>query len=233
MEGGNIMSLGLRIIENFERLPEKFVKNFEALATANIGDVMGRLRSMDYTIKSMNKLGVHLVGNAITIRVHPTDNVMVYKAIELAQPGDVLVIDAFGGHENALVGELICTYAKLKGISGIVTSTPIRDSLAIYNMDFPVFARGATPRGPLKEGSGEINTIISCGNVPVCPGDIIVGDDDGIVVIPKEDAEDVLKQTKLVIQKEQQIMKEMQDKGTWKNKMIDEILERKGLSNKN
>ncbi|WP_246092816.1 RraA family protein [Terrilactibacillus laevilacticus] len=102
--------------------------------------------------------------------------------------GDIIVIDAFGGQENAIVGELICHYAMAKGIAGIVTNSPIRDSLAIREMNLPVYARGKTPRGPLKEGSGEINTTISCGTVPVNPGDIIVGDDDGVVVVPKQDA---------------------------------------------
>lgn len=220
----------VRIKSDFERLPKKLLDEYKGLAAANIGDVMGRFRSMDYTVKSMNKLGVHLVGSAFTIRIHPTDNLMVHKAIDLAQPGDVLVIDAFGGKENAIVGELISHYAKIKGIAGIVTSSPIRDVHAIYNMDFPVFARGATPRGPLKEGSGEINTIISCGTVPVNPGDIIVGDDDGVVVVPKEDAVSVLEQTRLIQEKEKSIIDKMYRTGNWERKWVDEILQQKGYS---
>ncbi|MFE7083609.1 RraA family protein [Priestia megaterium] len=223
-------SLGLKIVEDFERLPKNLVDGYKGQATANIADVMGRFRAMDYTVKSMNRLGVHLVGSALTIRIHPTDNLMIHKAMDLAKPGDVLVIDAFGGKENAVVGELICHYAKIKGIAGIVTSSPIRDTNAIYNMDIPVFARGATPRGPLKEGSGEINTTISCGLVPVDPGDIIVGDDDGVVVIPKSEAVSVLEETKKIQEKEQLIIDKMYESRSWERKWVDETLYAKGYS---
>ncbi|WP_280169350.1 RraA family protein [Priestia megaterium] len=223
-------NLGLKIVEHIDRLPQSLIDGYKGLATANIADVMGRFRAMDYTVKSMNRLGVHLVGSALTIRIHPTDNLMIHKAMDLAKPGDVLVIDAFGGKENAVVGELICHYAKIKGIAGIVTSSPIRDTNAIYNMDIPVFARGATPRGPLKEGSGEINTTISCGLVPVNPGDIIVGDDDGVVVVPKSEAVSVLEETKKIQEKEQSIIDGMYESRSWERKWVDETLYAKGYS---
>jgi regulator of RNase E activity RraA len=219
---------GVTIIEEFSRAPKRVIEGFEGLATANIADVMGRFRAMDFTVKSMNKLGVHLVGSALTIRVHPTDNLMVHKAMDLAKPWDVLVIDAFGGNENAIVGELICQYAKIKGISGIVTNSPIRDVYAINKLEFPVYAKGATPRGPLKEGSGEVNTTISCGMVPAHPGDIIVGDDDGIVVIPKEAAETVLEKTRHIQEKEQFVIENMMKTGKWERAWVDEVLCQKG-----
>ncbi|NEU32123.1 RraA family protein [bacterium LRH843] len=212
---------------NFTRVSNEIIDGFKGIAASNVGDVMGRLRAMDYRIKSINKPGIHLVGSAFTVRTPPADNLLVHKAIDLAKPGDIIVIDSCGDMGNAILGELMCHYAKVKNIGGFIVDGPIRDKEAISDLEFPVFAKGVSPRGPYKEGPGEINTTISCGNVPVNAGDIIVADDDGIVVVPFEDAEEVLKKAQAVQEQEEFIIKAIYE-GKWDRSWIDEALLQKG-----
>ncbi|WP_099157003.1 RraA family protein [Virgibacillus ndiopensis] len=218
---------GFRINCSIKRIDQSIIEGFKALPTANIGDVMGRFGAMDYAIKSVNKPGIHVVGSAFTVQTHPSDNLMVHKAMDLAQPGDIIVIDACGDMGNAILGEIMCHYAKFRGISGYIVDGPVRDLKRIADMDYPVFAKGGTPRGPYKEGPGEINTIISCGGVAVKPGDIIVGDDDGVVVVPKEDAKQILKEANAHAEKEEEIITSIY-KGKWDRSWIDETLNQKG-----
>jgi regulator of RNase E activity RraA len=220
-------NVGFRVFESFQRINKEIMDGFKGIATANIADVMGRFRAMDHSIKSVNKPGVHFVGSALTVRTHPSDNLMVHKAMDLAKPGDIIVIDACGDMGNAILGELMCHYAKVKGIGGFIVDGPVRDLYAIAEMGFPVYAKGGTPRGPYKEGPGEINTTISCGNVPVTPGDVIVADDDGVVVIPKAEAGEILKTAKAVQEKEANIIQSI-SVGKWDRTWIDETLKVKG-----
>ncbi|NEU31808.1 RraA family protein [bacterium LRH843] len=220
-------NIGFRIVKNFDRVDNKVLEGFKGIATSNIGDVMGRFRAMDYNIKPFNKPGMHVVGSAFTVMTHPSDNLLVHKAMDLAKPGDIIVIDACGDMGNAILGELMCHYAKEKGIGGFIVDGPIRDATAIAELGFPVFARGVTPRGPYKEGPGEINTMISCGNVSVKPGDIIVADDDGIVVVPIEDAYEVLERAKKVQLQEAEIIQAIHA-GKWEREWVDEVLLKKG-----
>lgn len=144
-----------------------------------------------------------MVGTAFTIKVRVADNLMVHKALDYAQPGDVLVIDAEGDTEHAILGEIMTREAMVNGLAGFLIDGAIRDAGEIKKMEFPVFARGVTPRGPFKDGPGEINTPVSCGGVVVNPGDIIVGDEDGVVIIPSVDAEDILKKVEIKHENEQ------------------------------
>ncbi|MBM7691693.1 regulator of RNase E activity RraA [Peribacillus deserti] len=220
-------NVGFRIKKDFERIDPIIVKQFRGIATSNIGDVMGRLWAMDHRIKPVNHPGIHLVGSAFTVRTHPSDNLLVHKAMDLAQPGDVIVIDAFGDMGNAILGEIMCHYAKTKGIAGYVVDGPVRDLDGIAKMGFPVFSKGGTPRGPYKEGPGEINTIISCGNVPVEPGDLIVGDGDGVIVVPKAEALEILEKAKAVERQESEIIQSIYN-GQWDRKWVDDVLNKKG-----
>lgn len=218
---------GFQIKKRIERVNPTVVEKFKGLATPNIADVMGRFRAMHFSIKSVNKPGIHFVGSAFTVRTHPSDNLMVHKALDLAKPGDVIVVDACGDMGNAILGELMCHYAKVRGIRGYVVDGPVRDLRSIAEMDYPVFARGGTPRGPYKEGPGEINTTISCGNTAVNPGDIIVGDDDGVVVVPKENAAEILEKALALAEKEEEIIKSIY-KQQWDRQWVDETLRNKG-----
>lgn len=218
---------GFRIITDFDRLEQEVIDGFKGIATPNIGDVMGRFRAMDASIKTVNKPGIHVVGPAFTVRTHPSDNLLVHKAMDLAKPGDIIVVDACGDMGNAILGEIMCHYAKTKGIAGYIVDGPVRDLHGIAEMEFPVFAKGGTPRGPYKDGPGEINTLISCGNVPVSPGDVIIADDDGVMVVPKGDAKHVLAMAKQLQSKEKEIIESIY-KGTWDRTWVDQTLQDKG-----
>lgn len=220
-------NIGFRIYEDFERLDSELINEFKGLATPNIADVMGRFWAMDYSIKPVNYKGIHIFGSAFTVRTHPSDNLLVHKAMDLAKPGDIIIVDACGDMGNAILGEIMCHYAKVKGIAGYIIDGPVRDLKAIADMGYPVFAKGGTPRGPYKEGPGEINTTISCGNVPVSPGDIVVGDDDGVVIIPKKDAVEVLQKAKEIQSYEEQIIQSIYS-GEMPREWVDKSLSQKG-----
>jgi len=126
------------------------------------------------------------------VKVFPGDNLMVHKALDVASPGDIVIIDAHGSSMNAVLGDLVSTKAKHRSIAGFIVDGFVRDLPAILELDFPVFARGATPIGPLHRGPGEINYPICCGGVVVNPGDLVVADAAGIVIIPQEIAREIL-----------------------------------------
>lgn len=148
---------------------------------------MNRLAAVDQSIRPFNK--TKLLGPAFTIRVPEGDNLMLHKTMDLAEPGDIIVIDAGGATQRAILGELMLTYCKIRGIGGILLDGCIRDAEAIAEMDIAVYAKGVTPNGPYKNGPGEINVPVVIGGKVVNPGDIIVGDADGIIIIKPEDAD--------------------------------------------
>jgi 4-hydroxy-4-methyl-2-oxoglutarate aldolase len=127
-----------------------------------------------------------LAGPAFTVEVRPGDNLMIHAAMSLAKPGDVLVIDGKGDQTAALMGEIMMTACKQLGLAGVVMDGAVRDSLAIDELDFPVFCVGTNPNGPTKQVAGRIGHAISVGGVTVYPGDFIIGDADGIVAIERE-----------------------------------------------
>ncbi|MCC8177839.1 MAG: RraA family protein [Cloacibacillus sp.] len=181
------MSVGFRIFQSITRPAKEIVSLFQGLPVANIADNMGRLYCVESEIRPFNK--VPLLGTAFTVKVAGGDNLMFHKAIELAQPGDVIVVNGFGA-ERALCGGLMMETARQKGIKGFVIDGYIRDNDDILNMtDFSCYARGLTGNGPYKNGPGEIGGPVALGKQVVMPGDIIVGDADGIIVVPKDDAE--------------------------------------------
>jgi regulator of RNase E activity RraA len=132
-----------------------------------------------------------LAGPALTVRTRPGDNLMVHKALNMAAPGDVIVVDAGGDLTNAIIGELMIAYAKVRGVAGFVIDGAVRDLGAIAADVFPVFAAGITHRGPYKDGPGEVNGPNSLGGMVVHPGDLIVGDPDGVVSVPLDQLDEV------------------------------------------
>ncbi len=129
-----------------------------------------------------------LVGTAFTVRTKPGDNLLIYKALMMMQPGHVLVVDGGAETTNALVGELIMLYAQQRGCAGFVLDAAVRDSAAFQNADFPCYARGVSHRGPYKNGPGQINVPVSVAGQVIHPGDLIVGDEDGVVNFAAADA---------------------------------------------
>ena len=217
------MAIGCRIIKDFNRPDPELVALFKDKPVANIDDNMSRIAAVDTAIEPVGK--GQLLGTAFTIRVPQGDNLMFHAAMDLAKPGDVIVIDAGGFTDRAIFGELMATYCKIRGIKGIVCDGAIRDREGLAAMeDFPVYARSATPNGPYKNGPGEINVPVVIGGKIVHPGDIIVGDGDGVVIIDPAIAEEVANATIAVEKKEAAIMKHILEDETYIRPWVDEKL---------
>lgn len=187
------MSVGFRVFTQ-RKLPEaEVIERFRELPAANVADVMGRSCALSSEIHTMlPHTSEMMAGPALTVRARPGDNLMIHKALDLAQEGDILVISNEGDRSQSLLGAIIVAYAKSKKLGGIVVDGPIRDVDEIAQLGIPVYATGSTPGGPYKEGPGEVNTPISCGGVSVAPGDIVLGDSDGVIIIPRKDSKRIL-----------------------------------------
>ena len=218
------MSVGCKIIKDFKRPAPELVARFRNMPVANIDDSMGRIAAVDATIEPIGYKG-QMLGTAFTVRVPQGDNLMFHAAMDLAKPGDVIVIDAGGFTDRAIFGELMSTYCRSRGIAGIVCDGAIRDREGLAKMEnFHVYARAATPNGPYKNGPGEINVPVVIGGKVVRPGDIIVGDDDGIVIIDPAIAGEIADATESVEKKEAGIMDHILKEGTYIRPWVDEKL---------
>lgn len=164
------------------------------IPTTCISDAMNGLNNMHPSIKPL-KEEFKVVGRALTVKIPVGENSSVLKAIREAKPGDVIVIDAKGDQYRAIAGDFVVGMAQTLGVSAIVVDGVIRDMSGIKNLNFPLFARGTTVAASEKAGIGEINIPISCGGTTVNPGDLIVGDVDGVVVIPQSEAQKVLEKS--------------------------------------
>jgi RraA family protein len=184
-------NIGFRILPMPARPTKKLVQDLAAMVTAHLSDNMNRLYAGGAALRPMHR-GGKLCGPAFTVKVAPGDNLMVHKAIDTAAPGDVIVVDAGGEVAQAIIGDIMSSLAEKRGVAGFVIYGAIRDSAEIGSRRFPVYACGVTHRGPYKNGPGEINTPIALGGMVVNPGDIIVGDADGVVAVPLAHAEEVL-----------------------------------------
>lgn len=183
------MTTGFRILPRALRVDASLVERFRALPVANVSDVMSRMSAGGARLRPMQAPGTVLAGPALTVRTRPGDNLMIHKAIAMAQPGDVIVVDAGGDLTNALIGELMLAQMVRRGLAGIVIDGAIRDSAAIRAQGFPVFAAGVTHRGPYKDGPGEINVPVALDGMVIAPGDLVLGDDDGLLCVPFGEAE--------------------------------------------
>lgn len=160
------------------------ISGFRNAATSIISDCLQRLPGA-IGLQPYHKRGEVMVGTAFTVRTRPGDNGAIHEALEHVRPGDVLVIDGGGDITRALIGEIIVQIAMWKKLSGLVIDGAIRDVASIAQLDLPCFARGVTHRGPYKDGPGEINIPVSIGGMVILPGEIVVGDEDGIVAFPQ------------------------------------------------
>ena len=215
-------NIGCRIVTGYKRPSAALVKRFENLPVANIDDCMNRLAAVHQDIRPMNK--AKLLGTAFTVKVPQGDNLMIHYALELAEPGDVLVIDGEGDLSHSLLGEIMVTYARQKKIAGVVVNGCIRDSDALSKLtDFSVYAMGVTPQGPYKNGPGEINVPVCCGGVAVLPGDLLAGDQDGIVVIRRDDAPGLIEGARKKFASEEEMLRTGVIKRDWVRKAFENI----------
>ncbi len=221
-------SYGCRIYKDFKRPDPALVEQFKGMPVANIDDNMQRIAAVDAAIKPVGYKG-QMVGVAFTVRVAQGDNLMLHAAMDLAKPGDIIIIDAGGFENRAIFGELMATYMKTRGIRGIICDGAVRDWGGLAALEgFNVYARSATPNGPYKNGPGEINVPVVCGGKIVYPGDIVVADDDGVLFIRPEDAEALIAATKAVEEKEAGIMKHILEDGTYIRPWVDAKLKEIG-----
>ncbi|WP_088071813.1 RraA family protein [Gottfriedia luciferensis] len=202
----------LTIIEQFKRIP-----------TTCISDVMDGLNNMDPSIKPL-KEEYKFVGRALTVKIPVGDNLAVLKAIREAKLGDVIVIDVKGDQYRAIAGDFIIGMAQTLGVTAIVVDGVIRDIVGTKNLNFPVFSRGSAVAASSKIGLGEINIPISSGGTSVNPGDIIVGDADGVVVIPQSDAQEILEKALLKLKKDEEREQQVSGNAEAIKAYIDDLL---------
>lgn len=220
------MAIGFRILPRARAVSPGIVEQFRALPVANVSDSMGRLSAAGARLRPMHK-GGGLAGPALTIKAPPGDNLMLHKAIQLARPGDVVVMDAGGELTNSLMGELMLTQFVGRGVAGIVINGAIRDAAFIRAHDMPVFAAGVTHRGPYKNGPGEINVAVAIDGMVVEPGDLVIGDEDGLLCVPFDQAEAVLGRARAKFDAEQKQMASILA-GTHTAPWVDETLRANG-----
>lgn len=182
--------IGFRIGAIERRVGPDMVEKFKTLPVANVSDCMSRMSGFGPRIRPLHRSGV-LSGPAVTVRTRPGDNLMIHKALDMAEPGDVLVVEAGGDLSNSLMGELMISHAIKRGLAGVILDGAVRDLAWIREHDFPVFAAGVTHRGPYKDGPGEINVPISIDGNVVHPGDLVIGDDDGALAVPFDEVEEI------------------------------------------
>jgi len=183
--------IGLKVLKRRRAVPAELALQFIGVPVANVSDCMSRLFAGGARLRPMHR-GRPMSGPALTVRTRPGDNLMIHKALQMAAPGDIIVVDAGGDLTNALVGELMVGTAIHRQLGGFVIDGAIRDAKALREGDFPVFAAGVTHRGPYRDGPGEINVPIALDGMVIEPGDLIIGDDDGVLCVPFDHVQTVL-----------------------------------------
>jgi RraA family protein len=219
---------GFQIFQRRRQVSKQLVDAFRELPVANISDCMARMTAGGARLRPMHK-GGPLAGPALTVKCRPGDNLMIHKALTMAEPGDVIVVDGGGDLTNALMGEIMVSRAVKSGVAGVVLNGAVRDSEQIGQGDFPFYAAGITHRGPYKDGPGEINVPIAIDGMVIHPGDLIVGDADGLLCVPFDEAEQLLAATHKKMEVEKKMMADIAA-GQLDTSWIDATLKRLGCN---
>ncbi|MCP8882409.1 RraA family protein [Devosia sp. XJ19-1] len=219
---------GFRVLKRERRVSADLIEQFRVLPVANVSDSMHRMTAAGPRLTMMHRDG-QMAGPALTVKTRPGDNLMLHKAIDMAEAGDVIVVDAGGDLTNSLMGELMLAYAVRRGVAGFVIYGAIRDADAFLKVNLPVFAAGVTHRGPYKDGPGEINVPIALEGMVIHPGDLVIGDRDGVLGVPMDAAQAVLAKT---LSKQDAEVRQMAaiENGTNDRSWVDESLKRLGCS---
>jgi len=188
-----------------DRVPASLVKAASKFQASILADVGGRRGTLGGRIQPLSK-SMKVAGPAFTVEVRPGANLMIHAALNLAKPGDVIVVDGKGDLSCALTGALMAAHARKAGIAGFVIDAAVRDTEDCAKGSFPIFAAGCNPNGPLKNSGGRINWPVSLAGTTVNPGDLIVGDADGVVVVPRETAAEIVKAAQAKVDAENQRM---------------------------
>jgi 4-hydroxy-4-methyl-2-oxoglutarate aldolase len=216
--------VGFRVRSPWRRPDNSLLEAFGTASSAQIADCMCRLGAMDVGIKPIWP-SPRIIGAALTVWCHAGDNLMLHKAISLAVPGDIVVMNTQGNVTNSGFGELIATSAVKIGIHGVIVDGTVRDADALQALKLPVYARGLCANGCNKDGPGEVGAIIACGGVAVRPGDIIVADRDGVAVVPLDVAPEIANLAMAQVEREEKRLAEIA-KGILVRPEIDEQLRR-------
>lgn len=217
---------GKRIFFNRVRPSTELLNKFNNVVTPHVSDNMDRLWGASADLRPLHGT-TKLIGVALTVKTRPGDNLLIHKALDMALPGDVIVVDGGGETKNALFGEIMMNLAMKKQVAGIVIDGAIRDVEAFRKANYPIYAKGITHLGPYKDGPGEINVPIEISSMIVNPGDIILGDEDGLIAIPLEEAESILHRIETYSLMEEKMIKEINE-GTNDRSWIDKMLREKG-----
>lgn len=185
----------------------EIISAFRALPVANISDNLDRLIGA-VGLRPFHD-GTPMCGSAMTVRVRSGDNKMIHEALELVRPGDVIVVDGGADETRALIGEIMASVANMRGAAGFVLDGAVRDTAALAGSSFPCFARASIHLGPYKNGPGEINVPVTIGGMTVNPGDIVVGDADGVVAFSQDIASALLAATRAQSEKEEEILRQI------------------------
>ena len=223
------MSVGKRIYLKRNMPDPEIMAEFKNIPASNTGDVMGRSCAMNPRIKLVSSpVDQMMVGPALTVKCRAGDNLTLHAALNICQEGDVLVVSNEEDDTRALMGEIMMAFLRYtKKVAGIILDGPIRDIDEIGKWDFPVYCTGTTPGGPYKEGPGEVNVPIACGGISVNPGDIILADPDGVIVIPRQDAPEILEAAKEFQAADESKLLAAKN-GTAKRAWVERTLEEKG-----
>jgi regulator of RNase E activity RraA len=178
-------------VETWRRASAQTAAAFRSFPTANVGDAQDRFGLVHSAIRAQSA-GARCVGSALTVLTREGDNLAIHRALDEAQPGDVLVVNGLGDETRALFGDLLAEVCLVRGVTGVVLDGVTRDVEAIAGLGLPVWARGSTAAGPTKTGPGRIGVPVAIGGVVVDPGDIVVGDGDGVAVVPRDRARETL-----------------------------------------
>lgn len=215
------------LIRDFERVDADTVAKASEFAASILADVAGRRGTLSSRISPLTP-ETRVAGPALTVEVRPGDNLMIHAAMAVAKPGDVLVIDGKGDETCALMGEIMVSQCKAIGVAGIIIFGSVRDTEAIREIGFPVYAVGANPNGPTKNISGRVNWPISVGGTAVLPGDLIVGDADGVVVVEREKAPGLLAAAAKKVQDETKRLTEIRTGGPLRPSWLEGALRKAG-----
>jgi RraA family protein len=218
------------IRRSIERVPAGLVKAARMFQASILADVGGRRGTLHGRIQPLSK-SMKVAGPAVTVEVRPGDNLMIHAALQLAQPGDVIVVDGKGDLSCALTGALMAAHAQKVGVAGFVIDGAVRDTDECARGSFPIFAAGANPNGPLKASGGRINWPVSVGGTTVNPGDLIVGDADGVAVIPRELAAAIVGGAQAKVDAEAERMKAI-GRGETSQAWVDDLLRSVGALGK-
>lgn len=220
--------IGLQILKRRRAVDLALARRFLDVPVANVSDCMARMFAGGPRLMPMH-CGGRMAGPALTVRTRPGDNLMVHKALQLAKPGDVIVVDGGGDLTNSLIGEIMAGHAQKIGVAGLVIHGSIRDARAIREGSLPVFAAGVTHRGPYKDGPGEINVPIALDGMVVEPGDLVIGDDDGVLCVPFDQVQSLLEAALHKMELEQRMVAAIAG-GSYQAPWVDATLERIGCS---